>query len=85
MTIEITEEQRKQLEGILATHIHNMRTEFIAAHGRVEDRANFYYAKLRGTELLLPLFAAPEEPKDEDNEEDPDDVDAEDEEGDSTD
>jgi hypothetical protein len=36
MTIAITEAQRKQLEGILATHIHNMRTAFIAAHGTEE-------------------------------------------------
>jgi len=85
MTIEITEEQRKQLEGILTTHIHNMRTEFIAAHGRDEDRANFYYAKLGATELLLPLFTALEEPEDEHSEANPDDEDAEDEEGDSTD
>ncbi len=56
MTIAFTEEQRKQLEGILITHIHNMRTEFIAAHGRDADRAKFYCEKLEATERLLPLF-----------------------------
>jgi hypothetical protein len=85
MTVAITEAQRKQLEGILATHIHNMRTAFIAAHGIDEGRANFYHAKLQATELLLPLFAAPVKPEEEDNEDGADDDDAEEEEGDSTD
>ena len=33
MTIEITEDQRQQIAGILTTHIHNMQTAFIEAHG----------------------------------------------------
>jgi len=85
MTIAITDEPRKQLEGILTTHIHNLHTEFIVAQGTDEDRVNFYHAKLQATELLLPLFAASVKPEDEDNENGPKDDDAEEEEGDSTD
>jgi hypothetical protein len=77
MQIEITEKQREQLRGILATHLHNMRNEYIAAHGVDEKRAAFYQERVAITERLQPLFAAPEEPKDEDNEKDTDDEEAE--------
>lgn len=69
--IEITEDQRQQIAGILATHIHNMQTAFIAAHGNDQKRADFYYARLQATELLVPLFASQEAPEDQD---DPDDL-----------
>jgi len=64
MIIEITEYQRQQIAGILATHIHNMQTAFIAAHGVDQNRADFYHARLQATELLVPLFAQPEPPED---------------------
>jgi len=73
MTIEITEEQRQQIARILATHIHNMQTAFVAAHGTDPKRADFYHARLQATELLLPLFAGLEDSSDED----PDDDDTE--------
>lgn len=66
MIIEITEEQRQQIAGILATHVHNMQTAYIAAHGTDQKRADFYHARLQATELLLPLFALPEAADDED-------------------
>ncbi len=68
--IEITESQCQQIAGILATHIHNMQTAFIAAHGNDQKRADFYCTRLQATELLVPLFASPEAPEDQD---DPDD------------
>jgi hypothetical protein len=64
MTIEITEEQRQQIAGILATHIHNMQTAFIAAHGSDQKRAEFDETRLRVTEILVPFFALPEAPDD---------------------
>jgi hypothetical protein len=64
MIIEITEDQRQQIAGILVTHIHNMQTAFIAAHGTDQKRADFYHARLLATELLVPLFALPEAPDD---------------------
>jgi hypothetical protein len=73
MTIEITEDQRQQIAGILTTHIHNMQTAFIAAHGTDQKRADFYHARLRATELLLPLFAGSEGPSDEEEADDEDD------------
>jgi hypothetical protein len=76
MTIEITEEQRQQIAGILATHVHNMQTAYIAAHGTDQKRADFYHAGLQATELLLPLFALPEATDDEDDLDD-NDVDGE--------
>lgn len=75
MTIEITEGQRQQIAGILATHIHNMQTAFIAAHGNDQKRADFYHARLRATELLVPLFALPEASEDRGDEEDLDEND----------
>jgi hypothetical protein len=73
MTIEITEDQRQQIAGILATHIHNMQTAFIAAHGNDQKRADFYHARLRATELLLPLFVGTEDPGDEEADDEDDD------------
>lgn len=64
MHIEITDKQREQLRGILATHLHNMRNAYIEAHGVDEKRAAFYYEKTAATELLLPIFTLPEEPED---------------------
>ncbi len=75
MTIEITEEQRQQIAGILATHIHNMQTAFIAAHGSDQKRAEFYEARLRATELLVPLFALPEALDDQEEHDDLDESD----------
>jgi hypothetical protein len=75
LTIEITEGQRQQIAGILATHIHNMQTAFIAAHGNDQKRADFYHARLRATELLVPLFALPEASEDRGDEEDLDEND----------
>jgi hypothetical protein len=75
MTIEITEEQRQQIAGILATHIHNMQSAFIAAHGSDQKRADFYHARLQATELLAPLFALPEAPKDQGDQDDLDESD----------
>ena len=80
MIIEITEEQRQQIAGILATHIHNMQTAFIAAHGSDQKRADFYHARLHATELLVPLFALREAPEDRDDREDLDDEDVDQEE-----
>lgn len=76
MIIEITEEQRQQIAGILATHVHNMQTAYIAAHGTDPKRAEFYHARLQATELLLPLFALPKATDDEDDLDD-NDVDVE--------
>ena len=73
MIIEITEEQRQQIAGILATHIHNMQTAYIAAHGTDPKRADFYHTRLQATELLVPLFALPVAEDEEDQ--DDDDVD----------
>jgi hypothetical protein len=75
MIIEITEDQRQQIAGILATHIHNMQTAFIAAHGTDQKRAEFYHARLQATELLVPLFPLPEAPEDQDDQEDLDEKD----------
>ena len=75
MKIEITEEQRQQIAGILATHIHNMQTAFIAAHGSDQKRADFYHARLQATELLVPLFALPETPEDQEGQNDLDESD----------
>jgi hypothetical protein len=75
MIIEITEEQRQQIAGILATHVHNMQTAYIAAHGTDQKRSNFYHARLQATELLVPLFALPEAPEDQDDQEDLDEKD----------
>jgi hypothetical protein len=73
MTIEITEDQRHQIAGILTTHIHNMQAAFIAAHGNDQKRADFYHARFRATELLLPLFAGSEDLSDEEEADDEDD------------
>lgn len=73
MRIEITEEQREQLLRILGTHLHNMRDAYVAAHGVDEKRANFYYERATATELLLPLFTAPEPPEGDDGNVDLDD------------
>ena len=70
MNIEITEDQRQQIAGILATHIHNMQTAFIAAHSTDQKRSDFYHARLQATELLVPLFALPGAPEDRDDQED---------------
>jgi hypothetical protein len=75
MTIEITEEQRQQIAGILATHIHNMQTAFIAADGSDQKRADFYHARLQATELLVPLVALPEAPEDQEEQGDLDESD----------
>jgi hypothetical protein len=75
MTIEITEEQRQQIAGILVTHIHNMQSVFIAAHGSDQKRADFYHARLQATELLVPLFALPEAPEDQGDQDDLDESD----------
>jgi hypothetical protein len=80
MTIEITKEQRQQITGILATHIHNMQTAFIAAHGNDQERADFYHARLRATEVLVPLFAPPEALEHQEDQEDLDENDVEQEE-----
>lgn len=75
MTLEITEDQRQQIAGILATHIHNMQTAFIAAHGNDQKRADFYHARLQATELLVPLFALAEAHEDQADREDLDEND----------
>jgi hypothetical protein len=75
MTIEITEEQRQQIAGILATHIHNMQSAFIAAHGSDQKRSDFYHARFQATELLVPLFALAEAPGDQRDQDDLDERD----------
>lgn len=77
MRVEITEEQRERLWGILTTHLHNMRNEFVAAHGVDEKRATFYYERATATELLLPIFAAPEPAQEDDPDSDSEDEEAE--------
>lgn len=76
MQIEITDKQREQLRGILATHFHNMRNAYVEAHGVDEKRSAFYYEKMTATELLQPLFAAHQDPEEDDGEEDSDDEEA---------
>ena len=75
MIIEITEEQRQQIAGILATHIHNTQSAFIAAHGSDQKRAGFYHARLQATELLVPLFTLPEAPEEQGDQDDLDESD----------
>ncbi|WP_158790014.1 hypothetical protein [Granulicella sp. L60] len=75
MTIEFTEEQRRQIVGIPATHINNMQTAFIAAYRGDQKRAKFDETQLRVTELLVPFFVLPETPEDQEDQDDLDESD----------
>jgi hypothetical protein len=56
MTIEITEDQRRQLAGNSRDPYPQHADGLYAAHGTDQKLADFYHARLQVTELLVPLL-----------------------------